>query len=278
MNNFISISPVIDYDINITDIQLIHRNDYHTNMRYSAYANGRMTYGLVYILDGKAGFYMENETITAVPGTIMFLPEKAKYTVEAFSREDFIHYTVNFGIQPDQALNGPLYSYITGDKIVTLNTKNNTMFESGFVRLLSIWNDKKSGFRLAAKAQLYTLISEFFNELSTSSLKRSELMRISPVKEYIDSNFDKQITITQLAKLCDLSETHMRRLFHDIYHISPIEYQIELRMMRAKDLLLSKMYTVSEVAELCGFTDSSYFGRLFKSNVGISPLKYKNTN
>ena len=68
----------------------------------------------------------------------------------------------------------------------------------------------------------------------------------------------------------------MRRLFSDVFKTSPIGYQIDLRMMKAKDLLLTGLYTVGETAEMCGFSDQNYFTRLFKSRVGVPPLKYKN--
>lgn len=273
-----SANTISDYDICIPEIQLIHRSNYKTNMRYAAYSGGRMTFGLVFVLQGNANFNCDHGTICASPGEVIFLPAKAKYIVQAVSECDFVHYTVNFSIIPNKTTNGELYHYIDGDRIIPQKVRNVRLFESGFSRLLSVWDGKKSGFRLAAKSELYILLSEFFSELEESKIDRSNLKKIRPAKEYLDENFTRNTTISELARICDMSETHMRRLFREVYRISPIEYQINLRILRAKDLLLSKMYTVNEVSDMCGFSDASYFGRIFKQNVGVSPLKYKNNN
>ena len=152
------------------------------------------------------------------------------------------------------------------------------MYEAVFTKLLSAWESKKSGFHLRAKSYLYEVANEFFSEFMTSQINRSDYEKVIAAKKYIDRNYTEAITNSMLAEICGISETHMRRLFAETFKTSPIGYQIDLRIMKAKDLLLTGLYTVGETSELCGFSDQNYFTRIFKSRVGIPPLKYKNSH
>ncbi len=75
------------------------------------------------------------------------------------------------------------------------------------------------------------------------------------------------------AKLCDMSEVCFRRYFKEFTGKSPIEYRNDTRLNNAKILLQSGQYTVSEVAEACGFSNLSFFTRLYKRKYGHTPKR-----
>lgn len=266
-----------EYDINISEITLIHRFEYLPHTSYVGYETGRMSYGLVHVLSGSAEYInlQSGENITAKTNTTLFLPADSRYRVENRKEVSFTHYTVNFSLIPDAEKNGILGDYFSSGKILSVESGSPAYFKTMFEKLLVIWAEKRSGFHLEAKAQLYLLAAEFFSEFAASKVNKNDYARILPVKQYIDANFSKAITLADLSELCGISNTHMRRIFSGIFHMSPIEYQINLRILHAKDLLLTGLYTVGETAELCGFSDPNYFSRIFKEYVGISPMKYQ---
>ena len=99
---------------------------------------------------------------------------------------------------------------------------------------------------------------------------------IIPAVTYIHSKYTEEtISIANLAKMCGVSETHFRKIFFNVKGCSPVDYINSLKLSRAKELLNSGMYTVSEVAEQSGFHDESYFSRFFKKQTGLSPSKYR---
>ncbi|MBE6570645.1 MAG: AraC family transcriptional regulator [Ruminococcaceae bacterium] len=267
-----------EYDIDISDIILIHRDVYYPHSTYSGYSSGRKSYGFVYVISGNAEYISENERFTATKDSVIFLSSNTCYTVETRTDEPFHHYTVNFNIVPQKEKNGILYEYLSGDKILSITPKTPGLYESVFTKLLSVWKGKKSGFHLNAKSHLFNLTNEFFSEFVASQVNSHDYEKVMPAKKYIEENYTSTITNNMLANLCGISETHMRRLFGDVFKTSPIGYQIDLRMMKAKDLLLTGLYTVGETAEMCGFSDQNYFTRIFKNRVGVPPLKYKNSH
>ena len=71
-----------------------------------------------------------------------------------------------------------------------------------------------------------------------------------------------------------MSETHFRRMFAKLFAVPPTEYRLRKRILRAKDLLLSGQYTISEAARQVGFSDPNYFARIFKLKEGVSPSEF----
>ena len=68
------------------------------------------------------------------------------------------------------------------------------------------------------------------------------------------------------------------QLFKKFYGVTPIKYINQLKLKRAKELLYSGMYSVSEAAYHSGFSDLSHFCRFFKKNIGVLPSEYAASN
>lgn len=98
--------------------------------------------------------------------------------------------------------------------------------------------------------------------------------KIAPSMQYIETNFQRKIYIQQLAELCNISQSHLRRLFKKCLGVSPIKYKNSILMRTACNMLLNDGMNVSETAEALNFSDIYTFSQLFKKEVGVSPKKY----
>ncbi len=86
---------------------------------------------------------------------------------------------------------------------------------------------------------------------------------------------DSDLSLSQIAAKCGVSDCYFRRLFQQYSGESPMNFRQRLRIERAKQLLLSdEQYTVSEVAQELGFSDVYHFSKTFKKYCGESPKKY----
>lgn len=86
---------------------------------------------------------------------------------------------------------------------------------------------------------------------------------------------DSDLSLSEIAAKCGVSDCYFRRLFRQYSGESPIEFRQRLRIERAKQLLLSdEQYTVSEVAQELGFSDVYHFSKTFKKYCGESPKKF----
>jgi DNA-binding response OmpR family regulator/anti-sigma regulatory factor (Ser/Thr protein kinase) len=92
---------------------------------------------------------------------------------------------------------------------------------------------------------------------------------------YIHDHYAQAISRQDIASYVGLSERHLTRCFRKEMGVTPIAYLNRYRVMQAKAMLEVSDKNITEVAMAVGFSDSSYFGRVFRQEVGISPSAYR---
>lgn len=92
---------------------------------------------------------------------------------------------------------------------------------------------------------------------------------------YIETHYKEDIQAGDIAKACNLSETHMRRIFLEATNTTPVEYLNLTRIQKACELLLKEKYSMEEVANLVGYPIQSTFMRNFKKITGTSPTAWR---
>jgi AraC-like DNA-binding protein len=111
--------------------------------------------------------------------------------------------------------------------------------------------------------------------LNRSKRLGSEAQRIvRQAMAYIHENYPHPITRAGLAGHLAISERYLTRCFHQEMGITPITYLNRYRIHRAKALLEQGHTNLTEVALAVGFSDSNYFGRVFREEVGVSPSAF----
>lgn len=98
---------------------------------------------------------------------------------------------------------------------------------------------------------------------------------IKDVKEYIRSNYGREMNINDIAVHFSITPTYLSRLFKKYTDIRPIEYLTNYRIQQACDYFAHSQLTVREVAELCGYANQFYFSKVFKQITSLSPSEYR---
>lgn len=99
--------------------------------------------------------------------------------------------------------------------------------------------------------------------------------RISAVINYILTNLDKSLTISELSQVAHMSESNFYRVFKNETGISPVSFVNNERIRKAMDMLRNPNISVKEVYLACGFESRSYFNRLFKKVSALSPQEFQ---
>lgn len=110
------------------------------------------------------------------------------------------------------------------------------------------------------------------NNMETSS----KAIAIKLAKKYIIKNFNKNITLKDVAEEVYLSQNYLSELFKKELGEGFYEYLSNYRIKKAKELLLTTNLKIYEVAESIGYNDSITFGRAFKKITGTTPNKFRN--
>ena len=96
-----------------------------------------------------------------------------------------------------------------------------------------------------------------------------------PVVDYMHENYNRYISISELAEIFYMHPTYLIRKFKSLYGVPPLVYFSNIKIKKAIDLLSSTNLTIKEVASKLGMDDASYFSRWFKKHIGFSPLEYR---
>lgn len=124
-----------------------------------------------------------------------------------------------------------------------------------------------------ALSLFYSILAQLQQELE--SKQQPVPPRIREAKQIFDGEFsDPQLSVSAVADRLGLSAVYLRRAFRTAYGTAPLAYLQELRLSSARTLLESGYYTVTEVAERCGYDSLSYFSAAFRKMTGLSPLAY----
>ncbi|MDO4649036.1 MAG: AraC family transcriptional regulator [Eubacteriales bacterium] len=114
---------------------------------------------------------------------------------------------------------------------------------------------------------------EFTQMIDIDFKQQDETIR--EVMDYMDRHFAEDLTISEIAGVIGISETHFRRLFRQIVNMTPMDYLNMLRVRNACNLLLTTDMSVEIIAERSGFLTPSTFNRNFKRYLGTTPLQWK---
>jgi transcriptional regulator GlxA family with amidase domain len=98
---------------------------------------------------------------------------------------------------------------------------------------------------------------------------------ISKCQEWAALHYDEDAPVAAMAALSGLPERSFKRRFARVTGLSPLEYIHTLRLEEAKHMLETTEQPVEAVANEVGYEDSSFFGRLFRRKVGLTPAQYR---
>lgn len=145
-------------------------------------------------------------------------------------------------------------------------------------RIDDLCDKKPYGYQVAVKGHLFcllfTLISNGQKKEKKNASQKS-LEKTKAILSYVAENFQREITIEEIANHCYYSKSYFMKFFKETMGSSFIQYLNEYRLDRAAKLLTTTTENVYEVAMEVGFENLSYFNRCFKKKYGMTPGQYR---
>ena len=209
---------------------------------------------------GNSQIIGSDNTIEMSTNEILFVPAFYQYTLNAEKEDVYVIHFYSKESLPKQAKK--------------FKSENPEYFKRKFHEIYNIWSKKQIGYEHECKSIFYKILSRIEQESEYVKLNDNN-DRIKQAIEYIHENFNNlNLSIENLAKISNVSETYFRKIFFENFFVSPKKYINDLRCKYALELLHSKYYTVNEVAEKCGFSNVYYFSSFIKKETGHSPSYY----
>lgn len=121
-------------------------------------------------------------------------------------------------------------------------------------------------------------IQNLFNSHSFKQRNRHEILIFKQFKDLVEANFTNNLSISEYAKSLNISSHQLNAFIKASSGETASEIIKKKHVLEAKQLLEFSELNINQIADFLGFSDSSYFARFFKKNVGLSPQEFrKNT-
>lgn len=260
---------------------------------WSTEPNRHDNYEMVYMKKGYAVFEISGQKVEMGPNDIVIIKpmQYHKLIVKSESGCEFIVLYFTF----ENRINGEHAQIPAEDFLNFVSNKGESPYislkvspKNEIVVLLNrILKERKSS-EPGSEFLNYLLIMELFvllsralkmeweNSVKLKSSKLKELIDISI--NYIHNNFERDISLGDIAKYVFLSPSYFTRAFKEQTGMSPISYLLKIRIERAKEMLVDTGLKISDIALSVGFSNQQRFNEMFKKYAGLTPLQYRKQN
>ncbi len=148
------------------------------------------------------------------------------------------------------------------------------------IQAYEIFNSNDFGYEYTIREKLTHIILQVIksvgNQPSTQDIKQLKaLRRCKSMMSFIHDNFQKDITLIEIASSAKIKESEALRCFKMVLNTSPIKYLKKYRIEKAAILLKTTTMPIIDVGFECGFSEMSYFSKSFKELFGITPTEYR---
>jgi AraC family transcriptional regulator, arabinose operon regulatory protein len=218
---------------------------------------------LTFIVGGQADYYVNGEKFTVENGDMIYIPPGCIREAHSNKESPMHSYAFNFNLSPfnDQQL--PFQTVTKGLSTVEV---------LGYVKeFIQVWMTKHRGYEIQARGLFLLILHRL---LSISLLQNGALQsdyRIAKVRAYITEHYSDDLDLDTLATILRLHPVYISKLFKKDTGYSFKQFLNLIRVNNAEMMLIAGGFTVSEVAERCGYEDISYFSNVFKSIKGYPP-------
>ena len=205
---------------------------------------------------------------SAKNGDVVFIPSGTEYTLTVDERD------------PDQGCTYGINFLLYNENFERVFLESPTVIDTaGLDSIFDLFRKMSRGYQtgLQSNAAMKTLFYEIISSLNRrNDLEvRKEFAIIEKGIFYLENDVSLSLSVSEIAKMCHVSQNYFCKLFKLYSGTTPGEYILNAKIEKGKLLLKETLSPISEIAELCGFSDVSYFCRLFKKKEGISPLTYR---
>lgn len=238
---------------------------------------------IYFLQSGKCHVYIENEKYTLEDGSVLFIPAFKEHTFVYYDTVDVKRTVLYISTEQlnwyfDDNFNEEIDNLFI-NRHIKLSRKSFSNLSSLFEK---IQFEKYNIDNLSApltKAYFFEMIIYIIrcHQYNDEIIKKTDLsnITISEILHYIDDNYGNDLTLPELARKFGLSESGLSKKMKSFTNMTFKEYLTKTRIETAKSLLISSEKNITEIAVLCGYNSSNFFGDVFKKNVGMSPSSYK---
>lgn len=231
---------------------------------------------LFYIIGGEGQFLIQDQLYPVHINNLVIINPNVPHTEVSLNSQPLEYIVLGIGgveLQANNTANG---------QFSILDHFESVEISSCLRNILREMEQKNTGYEDICQAYTEILIIRLMRNTSlaipTESENVSTNRQCATVKRYIDQHFKEALTLDQLAEKGHMNKFYLSHAFKRVYGSSPINYMISKRIDESKYLLAETDLSMSQIAQLLGFSSLSYFSQVFRRTQNITPMEYRQRN
>lgn len=243
-------------DVIITDIQepLV----VHSQKGRKFQMKNRLYFGLSLCISGQITYTMNGKNYVSDKNCAVLLPRGSSYSLSG--DKEGLFPLINFDCKN-----------LKYDKIMIIPLDNPQ------IQIKDFNNIKDLFFNNGKNIKIYSAFYEMLDKMNLANQQKYSKLEIA--FRYIDQNLSNpELSNNMIAREMDISEVYLRKLFISQQKVTPKQYILDLRIKKAKQLLIDIPLSVSAISEMCGFSSPYHFCRAFKERTGLTPTQFSLQN
>lgn len=248
-------------------------------------------YEIYYLIEGEIQYFLEGKSIHMKPGTMVFADREKIHKTSSVAGKTHSN-RILLEVNPEW-----FAEFFKGIKDVTeesffeqycvlrVEEKKRKEIEDILFTIADEAKNRKVGCEQIVKSKLmelmvYALRSKQMKQntvvqTSENAVLRYPYNKVNEVAEYIQKHCHEKISLQSLADHFFVSKCYMSRKFKEATNYTINEYVTVQRLKKARKLLEKTDYNMTQISEQTGFESVSYFEKVFKKHMGLTPLKYR---
>ena len=228
---------------------------------------------LFFIVSGKGQFLIEDRVFPVDVNNLVIINPNVTHTEDSLNAQPLEYIVLGIdGIELATSEN-------SNGQFCILDHFESVEISSCLRNILREMEQKNTGYEDICQAYMEILIIRLMRSTSLAVPEEPQIIstnrQCAAIRRYIDMHFKESLTLEQLAEESHMNKYYLSHAFKREYGVSPINYMISRRIEESKYLLAETDLSMSQIAQLLGFSSLSYFSQVFRRTQGISPKEYR---
>ena len=244
-----------------------------------------------YCLEGSIHFRTPDAVILMQKGDAVFANSNTLHQLEAPSPgSKAVYYTLFFDGELLSGGYGTLYHeqylmpILSCQELQSFTLRAN---DTSGIRMINIlfdivdfFRDEPRGYELDVRTKLGQFWLMLLDETEALRIRsgRAKMLDHTRVKEmisFLEEHYNEKLSLKEIAQSARLGERECGRCFSRSIGMTPIDYLNRYRIRQAARLIVQSTDPIGQIADQCGFSSDSYFGKMFRKQIGCSPREYR---
>jgi len=231
----------------------------------------RYHYSISFVINGTGTLYVGKKKYKIKKGDIFMLPKetKAKYYPEKKSPWEYFWFNFD-GNKSEKYLN--LIGFEKDNYVIQVSDFSDIIYQCENLIKKRFKDDNVSYYEVLSV--FYNIIDSFIKK-QNNSLSNNNI--VESIIKYIKLHYSRpSLTIEEICKNFNISHSYLCKLFKNKSELTAKGNIIKVRLEEAQKLLLNTNLSIKQIAYSVGFADETYFMKMFKKSIGITPSSYRN--